>query len=238
MDPITLAALISGGLQVGKSLFGASQASKSKKEMEGLRKDRPQYATPESAKQALALSKQQAYGDMPGQDYLEGRLGQATAAGVRRTQQVAGSSSAALGALTDIYGKRLDAERDLGYQAAQYKNQAMQRYQGALGQMANYEDQAFNINQWQPYQTRMNELSEQRMSGQQNFWGGLQGEANVGLNYMGTQAQMGSMDKMFPQGGGQPQTQPFTSMGAFSQQPTAPFSNMAGSYLGTPKPIN
>ena len=129
MPALATAALISGGLQLGKSLFGAFQSGKAKKDQKALRKNAPQYKTPESATKALGLAKQQAYGGMPGQDYLENRIGQATASGARRVQQSAGSSSAALGAITDIYGKQLDAERDLGYQAALYKNQAMQQYQ-------------------------------------------------------------------------------------------------------------
>jgi len=185
-------------MNFGKTLFGGWQALRAARGLNELRQNAPQYQTPESAKQALGVSRQMAYGDMPGKDYAESRMGRATAAGARRVGQVAGSSSAALGAITDIYGRQLNAERELAYQNALYRAQAMRNYQGQLGQMAGYEDQAFNINEWIPYQQRMNELQDMKMSGMQNMWGGMTGGANANANFMGTMYQGNTMQGLNP----------------------------------------
>jgi hypothetical protein len=235
MDPGTMmmigSAVQQKALNLGKTLFGGWQALRANRDIKKLRQNRPIYETPESATQALGLSRQMAYGEMPGRDYAEQRLGRATAAGVRQTGRMAGSSSAALGAVTDIYGRQLDAERELGYNAALYRAQMMQNYQGQLGQMANYEDQAFNINQWIPYQQRMNELQEQRMSGMQNMWGGMNQGAQTNANMMGTMYQSNALQGMMPQWGqglqpqgnaGQPQQSPW--MNAYMKNPGSAWS--------------
>ena len=196
MDPLTIAALVSGGLKVAKGLFGAGQTISANRQLRDLRKNRPIYETPESATKALGLAEQMSRSDMPGMDYAESKLGRATAAGARRVGQMAGSTSQALGAMTDIYGRQLDAERELAYQNALYRQQAMMNYQGQLGQMAQYEDQAFNINKWMPYQTQMNELMDKRNAGVQNLWSGIEGAAGVGMSYMGTKAQIDAMKSM------------------------------------------
>jgi len=196
-----ISAGISGLANIGQALYGGFQARRAKRGLEDLRRNRPIYETPEAATQALGLSRQMAYGEMPGRTYAEERLGRTTAAGVRNIGRMAPSSSAALGAVTDVFGKRMDAERELGYNAALWRAQMMQNYQSQLGQMAQYQDQAFNLNQWIPYQQQMNELQSQRMAGQQNLWGGIQGLANTASGFMGDMSQLGAMQQMFPQGG-------------------------------------
>ena len=220
MEPLTIAALVSGGLNLAKGLFGGFQTSRASRQLKELRRNRPTYEIPEAAQQALGLSQQMAYSDLPGRSYLEDRLGRTTAAGVRSVGRMAGSTAQALGAVTDIYGRQQEAERDIGYQAALWKQQAMQNYQAQLGQMAGYQEQAFNINQWIPYQTEMNRLYEQRMTGQQNLWGGLTGVANTAMGYMGAKAQQGAMEGM----GGNVGIQPMVS------QPTQPM-NYWGQYM-------
>jgi len=196
-----ISAGISGLTNIGQALYGGFQARRARRGLEDLRRNRPIYETPEAATQALGLSRQMAYGEMPGRTYTEERLGRTTAAGVRNIGRMAPSSSAALGAVTDVYGRQLEAERDLGYNAALWRAQMMQNYQAQLGQMAGYQDQAFNLNQWIPYQQQMNELQSQRMVGQQNLWGGIQGLANTASSFMGDVSQLGAMQQMFPQGG-------------------------------------
>lgn len=206
MDPLTIAALVSGGLNLAKGIFGGAQTAGANKDIKALRANRPIYTTPASATKATQMAGQMARSDMPGMDALRERLGRTSSAGARQVRQAAPSSSAALGAMTDIYGRQMDAERDLQYQNAVFRQQMQQQYMGQLGRQAQYEDQAFNLNQWIPYQTQMNELMSKKQAGMDNVWGALQGGASTASNFMGTQAQLQAMNRMYPQyGGGQGQ---------------------------------
>lgn len=70
---------------------------------------------------------------LPGQRIIEQNLGATTSQALNRVREFGGGSNAALGAITDIYGSQMGAQRDIGLQAAQFQNQNQQNYMQAVG---------------------------------------------------------------------------------------------------------
>ena len=184
---LATAALISAGISGAKAIFGGIQGLSANKKIKDLRKNRPTYTRPKEVDEMLDVYRRSANrSQLPGQDLMENKLGQATARGVRQVGKYASSSAGALGAVTDIYGKEQDAIRDLGIQFAQYKDAAERQYAAGLGQSAQYSDREFELNKMRPWGTRMNELQSNKQAGADNFWGGVSGLASTALDFAGT----------------------------------------------------
>lgn len=193
-------ALISGGLNLAKGIIGGIQASRASKQLNKLKA--PTYERPEEVGDLLSLYQQRAnISQLPGQENMESRMDAATASSVGAAERVAPSSVAALGAVTDVYGKKQDAIRDLATTFAQYKAQRQGELGGALQTAAGYSDKEFEMNKWLPYQVKMNELTSQKQAGMANLFGGLEGMGSSALNLMGTQSYLDILNQNM--GGGQ-----------------------------------
>jgi len=202
MDPLTISALITGGISLGKGIFGAVQAGRANKQLKGMQA--PTYARPEEANELLDLYRQRASATrLPGQEAIESGLGATVAEGIGAANRAASSSVSALGAVTDLYGKKQQAIRDLGIQFAEYKAARQAELGGALGQAAQYSDREWEMNKWNPYQVKMNELTGQRQAGMENLFGGLEGMGMAFNNLMGTKGYMDVLKSLNPSGGGQ-----------------------------------
>ena len=130
------------------------------------------------------------------------------ASSVGAAERVAPSSVSALGAVTDVYGKKQDAIRDLAITFAGYKADRQGELGGALKTSADYTDKEFEMNKWIPYQTKMNELTSQKQEGFANLFGGLEGMASTATNLIGTQSYLDVLKGLGsdPTGGGFGQT--------------------------------
>ena len=203
MDPLTIGALVSGGVSLVKGIFGGAQGLSANKKINNLRSNRPTYTRPDEVNQMMDVYRKAAgRSQLPGQDLMEEKLGRSTAAGVRQVGKYASSSSSALGAITDIYGKEQDAIRDLGIQFASYKDAAERQLAVGYGQAAQYSDREFEINKMRPWETRMNELQSQKQAGAENFWGGVTGAASTALDFAGTKYFSDTMAGMYGAGAG------------------------------------
>lgn len=195
-------ALISGGLSAVKGIVGAVQSRRAAKDLRNIQ--RPTYERPQEAGEMLDMFRQRAsISQMPGQEGMESRMGAGVAQGVQDIQRTASSSVAAMGAVTGLHGRRQDAIRDLGVQFAEYKSARQAELGQALGQAAQYSDREFDMNKWQPYQVRMNELTSQKQAGAANMWGGLEGMGTAFNNLQGTQGYLDVLKQMGQGGQGQ-----------------------------------
>lgn len=184
-DPLTTMMLAAG---IGKTLAGGFKAwqgaktrRNAKREREQLLEDQPQYETPSSIEDLSAL-----YGDylaqarrtegFPGQEQMEQRLQEQTSSRVRDVTQRARNSTQALGATTDLLSREMDALEQLEIQGAKYaaerELQGTQMYGQALGQQAQYEDQAWRYNEWMPWRTRLAEQQARYRGGQRTLESG------------------------------------------------------------------
>ncbi|MBN2841450.1 MAG: hypothetical protein JXM68_00070, partial [Sedimentisphaerales bacterium] len=196
MDPITIAALIKGGLGLAKTITGGIQTARAKKD---LARGFPKYSRPEEYKKMMSIYQQQAgMGQLPGQDRYEAKLSESTARGVRAASKYADSPVAAVAASSQLYSQQQSAIRDLGLQYAAFQQQSQMNLARGLQQGAQYSDQEWYQNKMYPDQVRRNMAAQQFNSGQQNLWGGLDMMGAAGLGFATGGGQAGG------QGGGQP----------------------------------
>ena len=196
------AALISGGISAVKGIIGGIQSLGARKKQKELWNSRPTYERPDEANEMLDLyRKQAARTELPGQKLMENKFGATTASGIRQVNKAASSSTSALSAITDIYGKEQEAVRDLGIQFAQYKAMQEQNLAQGLGQAAQYSDQEFQYNKQQPWDIKMNEASSRQQAGAANLWGGIEGMGSAALDFAGTKY---AIDALKPPSGTSP----------------------------------
>lgn len=192
---------ITGAASLAKGITGAVQSSRAAKGLRNIQA--PTYQRPQEANELIDLYRQQAaVSQMPGQEGYESRMGAGVAGSVADIQRTASSSAAALGAITDIHGRKQDAIRDLAVQFAEYKTARQRDLAQGLQQGAQYSDREFEMNKWMPYQVRMNELTSQKQAGAANLWGGIEGMGSAFMNLAGTQSYMDVLKGMQPQYGG------------------------------------
>jgi len=123
-------------------------------------------------------------------------------------QNLDASSAAAV--LLGASQNRMNALRQLGVMASQYGQQTREAYTQAVGQGAQYEDRAYEYNQWLPWQMKMNEMMGLRNQGQQMMSEGFDqfmGAGIQGSNQMSQQMWYDRMNPMGQQGQMQPQSQ-------------------------------
>lgn len=198
---MAIGAGIQGLMGLGRSIVGGVQSARANK---GLRDFKfPTYTTPDALNDMMSLYQRRANAqELPGQSLIENKLGAQTAYGMRAAEKYAPTAGQALGAATGLYGKQMDAVRDLGIQFANYRSQRESELAQAQQVMAQAQDKQWEINQWLPSQYKYNELQSQKQAGASNLWGGLQDIGGAAMGFMGGQAQLGAMQGMFPNWGG------------------------------------
>jgi hypothetical protein len=181
-----ISAGFSAGMGLTKGIIGAVQLSRVNKALKGMKA--PTYTRPDEVNELVDLYRQRAAAtQLPGQEAIESGLGATVAQGVSDVQRSASSSVSALGAITDLYGKKQSAIRDLGIQFAEFKAARQGELAGALGKSADYSDTEWEMNKLRPYEVKMNELTSQKQAGAANLFGGGQEIGMAFNNLMGTQ---------------------------------------------------
>lgn len=191
---------LSIGLGIAKSAFGIGQAIKANRELKNLKM--PTYSMPEEIGQITDLYKQQASAtEMPGQRQYESRLDQAFGEGVSEAQKTSPSSLVATGAAVDLAGKRMQAIQDLAGVFAEYKAKRQDALAGALQTQADYKDQEFKLNKYDPYFIKRNELTGQRQSGVESMFGGAESALSMISDLQGTDAYLEAIKALYPKFG-------------------------------------
>ena len=150
MDPLTISAILQGSKMAYELGTGISQGIKGKKLADSA--VRPVYKAPESAQKALSNAEAMAGASMfPGQERAEENIYAGTSQALTSAEGAAESSSDFLGALSGISGNQQNALRGVADTALKYQDTNKQRLNEALMSMANYEDKAFELNQYQPF---------------------------------------------------------------------------------------
>lgn len=187
-------AAVAGGANTVKAVFGLVDRVKAQRKINELNANRPVYEN-QSIKDMMALYQQNAnISQMPGEQNMVSRMNANVASSIGQSAQYAPSSAAMLGAVTDIYGKKQEAIRDLATTFAQYKAQRQQELGQAYQVAAQDEAQAWNINKFVPWQVKMNEAVSQRQAGMDALWGGLEGIAASGFALAGSSYQGQTMN--------------------------------------------
>jgi hypothetical protein len=192
-----IAAGIGGLAGIGKAVVGGIQASRGRKEFKSLMGNRPMFEIPEEYGDVLSTYKRLSESEkFPGQDIMEGKIGQATARATQSAKEGAVSSTAYQSAVGDIYQKELDALQNLSLQAEQYKTSQQDKLAGAQQMMGGLKSDQWNINQYVPWQTNVINAAQRGQTGQQNLFEGMGSFANQMSNFAGTDAYLNIFKQM------------------------------------------
>lgn len=139
--------------EVIQAIIGIGQGIASRKMLKNL--EDPVYEIPDAAKQALGVARTNAGSfQMPGQAQLEQGQNQIFSNSISGISDVATSAPEALAAMIQAGATRSGAQNQIGFQAANYYDDAQKNLEGALGTYAGYEDKAFDINVMQPFERK------------------------------------------------------------------------------------
>lgn len=152
---------------------------------------RPTYEIPDEVKAALTLSKS-AYADprLAGQGQAQNQID----ATVANTLQQARDFGNPMQALSSIQSNANAATNNLNVEAAKQQERDRAGLQDMLGTMAKYQDQAFQMNKFAPYEQKYQEGRQQVGAGQQNVYGALDKISSVGLSMLAGSGGTPAMD--------------------------------------------
>jgi hypothetical protein len=178
MDPFTISALISGGIQLGTGIYQAVRSSQ-------IEANRPTYEIPDEVKQNLTQAQLNAIEGMP-EDVRNRYIDQLTRT-MATGLQALGDRRAGIAGVASLARTATDANRDIASMDAQQRQQQEQILMQQRQNMANYKDKAWGWNEQQKYLEQA--AAKQALAGSaiQN----INGSAN---NVMGGMMQSKYMD--------------------------------------------
>lgn len=198
MSALGLGAILSGGASLLQGIIGGIQASGANKKLNQLQANRPQYQIPKEYEDILNQYKMSYASDMPGYAQTLSNIGQAGARARGAAERGAISSNAYGAQVSDLYQKELDALQGLRVQQEQYKTAQLGNIAQAQGALGAQKSEQWNINQFLPWQTEMNRYSEQKSTGMQNLFSGIQSGIGVVSDYLGTKYYTDAMKGLYP----------------------------------------
>lgn len=142
MDPFTISALISGGVQLGTGIYQAVRSSQ-------IEANRPKYEIPDEIKQNLTQAQLNAIEGMP-EDVRNRYIDQLTRT-MATGLQALGDRRGGIAGVAGLARTATDANRDLAAMDAQQRQQQEANLMNARQTMANYKDKAFDWNEKQKY---------------------------------------------------------------------------------------
>lgn len=130
---------------------------------------RPKYKIPDAVNQKLALAQANAASDMGGYNQAISNVG-ANAANATVAARESGNPLAVIG---QIQANQNAGTNNIDAQNAQFKIGQQANLQNAYGEYANYQDQAFQINEFQPYADRQRMFNNMIGAGAKNAIAGI-----------------------------------------------------------------
>lgn len=200
MDPVTVGTIAEGVGSLADIGFGIADRIQGKREYKKAQSffEKNKFAIPESAKASLSNAQRNAQGvTLPGEDILRQRLSETTSGAVGSAQTAATSAADVLGVLGDVYGNQMRGEQDILLAGANRydKNQAILR--GELGNMAQLENQKWEMNVLNPYLQMLNRAGQFQERGAAGIGMGLQGLGDAGANYSKIKGAEQSQEELY-----------------------------------------
>ncbi len=156
--------LTAGGLQaamgIGQFIKGSS-----------MKPERPEYEIPSQVREAENLMRDRSIAPLAGENLLRQDIDASFANTVDAARRVGGNTDMLVAGAGQQYSQML---RDLGINRARAREMAERSLAQQLGLSATYEDQAFELNQMQPYMDAIADKSRLMEGGIQNIFGGLE----------------------------------------------------------------
>ena len=201
--PLLAAALISGSIGIGKSVFGGIQAAKGGKDYKRLSEQAPQYDVepPEYFQDLLSMYNRQGATRAPGSQMEEERADVELAEAARRMEEV-DDTRGILGGLQEAYAKTQSRKRGIAQTDAEYAAADKARMEAGREGVMKFgvgvetdiakEKFGYEVSEWD---RKMNEATERRKAGWQNVFSGLEGAASAGMSYASNKSLLGALEK-------------------------------------------
>jgi len=196
MDPLTIMALISGGVSAAKGLFGAGQAIKGGKRARKLWQDRPRYDVkpPAYFQDLLDLYKRQPATRAPGSEIRERETEADLAEAAKKLQEVDDTRSI-LGGVQSLYEKTLREKREIGRTDLEYAERERERLEtgrertGIFGTQfeTGLAKEKFGV-EYDEWSRMFDWRQKQKAAGVENIFAGLTGVASAGMSWASNQA--------------------------------------------------
>ncbi len=157
-------------LGVGQLIKGTKDEKRAKQELSRLRQ--PLYGIqPEYYENRNILATEAGQG-IPSatKDYLTSETQRGLGAGINALTQTGGGVND-ISKLMDVYNRSLSK---IGAEDAETHLKNIQYFMGANKDLAGQKTTQWAINEYQPYQAKLKELTKRREAAEQNIWGGLQ----------------------------------------------------------------
>jgi len=178
------------GLGIAKSIEGFSDEAKAKKEMANLRQ--PFYKIQSEYQQNRDLAAQEAQGGLGtgAKDYLTQETQRGLGAGIGATLQGGGDVNN-IARLLQNYNQQLGST---AVADAQMHTENINRFMERNKELAGQKTMQWSLNEYQPYERKLNELKQRMAAGKQNAFGGLS-DAISGVSALGTGMQNTALNK-------------------------------------------
>lgn len=160
------------GSRMGKKQMEMGQGMMDEAQAMSAANVRPEMQTPQAIQMMMEMSKGKMSQNMPGMTNMQNQINQATAGGVNAMKEM-GTGSEAFGGVADLYANQMNAQSDLGVQNAQFQSGAQDQYMGALEGLGQWEQQAWNWNEADPYLQAQQKASQLETQGRSGQWEGL-----------------------------------------------------------------
>lgn len=167
---------VSGAIGLGSAIFKGVRGYNQKIEANRLAKNN---VRPEMTRTAASIEQENQAREMagttrlPGQSYAENQIGSQSARDVNRIQQIGGSSGEMINGVTNVDANARSSTNDLAFQGAQLNQQNKKMYSDVLSGVNADQQNIFDYNKNQPFQTNQLRAQQLRGSSQQNINNGL-----------------------------------------------------------------
>lgn len=181
MDPVTLALLVSSGMQaipqIAKMFSGGKRIREAKETLGGL--TRPQMTMPGSMEEAVDLFRGAARRtEIPGQDILTGDIKAGTAGGIEAMLQMGGAE--AFGGAAQLVGQEQEAISGMAVPLAQMKLAAEQQLGSALFRKGETEKEMEEWNKIQAWKEKYFESQRRLEKGREDVYSGFETGMSIG----------------------------------------------------------
>lgn len=152
-------------MQLGQGMIDEAQAMSAAYQ-------RPEMQTPQAIQMMMDISRGMQHENMPGLTTMQNQIDKATAGGVSSFER-RGVGAEGMGAVADLYAKSMDTKAGLGVQNAQFRRDAKEGYLGDLEGLGQWQQQAWNWNEADPYMMAQQKAAALETEGRRGQWEGL-----------------------------------------------------------------
>lgn len=177
-------ALIGMAADAGMKAQTAYTQDRQRRQLEAAAKVRPTLGVPTALQEKANIAKNMANSSLlPAQGYYENQLGSSTARANREIQNTGGSANDIIGGLTQIDANNRTQLAALAAAGAQNQQQNMTNYGNTLSEVANQQNEMFDYNQNQPYQSQQLKIQSLKDASNRNLNNAISSGTDLASNY-------------------------------------------------------